>query len=647
MAQKVVVDLELKYKEAVKNLDEFQKEYTKLEKEVVSANKKTADSIKQVEKGTSDSAKATKKFSVSFKTLAKASGIIFLLQKAFEFVSGAIQENQVVMDGLNVVFNTAQIIFNEVLNVFTDVYKSVSSATENFDALGKVITGLLTIAFAPLQIAFYGIIAAAEGVKLAYENMFGDEESIAKAQEDLDATNEKLKQIAIEVNKAGSDIVNNFSEAISEAGNIGTQVIDGLKEISVEAALETAKTNQALEKSAQIAAAESRILLEQYDRQAEIQRQIRDDETKSIAERQAANNELNNILNKQEEEMTKNAQLVKAAAQAQFNLTGKTEDYVKVLEAEAEIQGVASQITGFRSEQQVNANALTKESIELTNAKAESESLLSIEQKRFNAEQIEDELLRLQALAEIDLLEVEQETTRLQAIVDNANIGTQAKIDAQIVLDEFIEQSRQTNLTRDQEIAEAEKSIAEQKIAMQNKVLDDLIAIGGAETKFGQAMLIAKQLLLAKELIMSIKSTIAAAKDAAIKAQAKAAAAGVDIAAGGAKAVSSFAPPLNIPIIIGYAAQAVGIVTSIRSAMKAMKSATKGVGPPTPDLPTPTPGSSSMPPAFNIVGQSDTNQLADAIGGQSQMPIQAFVVSSEVTTAQELDRNIIDGASIG
>ena len=55
----------------------------------------------------------------------------------------------------------------------------------------------------------------------------------------------------------------------------------------------------------------------------------------------------------------------------------------------------------------------------------------------------------------------------------------------------------------------------------------------------------------------------------------------------------------------------------------------------------------SMPPAFNIVGQSDTNQLADAIGGQTQQPVQAFVVSSEVTTAQELDRNIIDGASIG
>ena len=44
MAQKIEVEFELKYKEAVKNLDEFQKEYAKLEKEVVEANKRTAES---------------------------------------------------------------------------------------------------------------------------------------------------------------------------------------------------------------------------------------------------------------------------------------------------------------------------------------------------------------------------------------------------------------------------------------------------------------------------------------------------------------------------------------------------------------------------------------------------------------------------
>ena len=57
-------------------------------------------------------------------------------------------------------------------------------------------------------------------------------------------------------------------------------------------------------------------------------------------------------------------------------------------------------------------------------------------------------------------------------------------------------------------------------------------------------------------------------------------------------------------------------------------------------------GGAPIPPAFNIVGASGETQLADAIGGQSQRPARAYVVSNDVTTAQELDRNIIEGASI-
>jgi len=54
----------------------------------------------------------------------------------------------------------------------------------------------------------------------------------------------------------------------------------------------------------------------------------------------------------------------------------------------------------------------------------------------------------------------------------------------------------------------------------------------------------------------------------------------------------------------------------------------------------------SAPPSFNVVGASDTSQLADAIGSQSQEPTRAYVVSADVTTSQEMDRNTIEGASI-
>ena len=64
-------------------------------------------------------------------------------------------------------------------------------------------------------------------------------------------------------------------------------------------------------------------------------------------------------------------------------------------------------------------------------------------------------------------------------------------------------------------------------------------------------------------------------------------------------------------------------------------------------VPKPSMGGGSQAPAFNIVGASGETQLADAIGSQTQRPARAYVVSNDVTTAQELDRNIIEGASIG
>jgi len=55
-------------------------------------------------------------------------------------------------------------------------------------------------------------------------------------------------------------------------------------------------------------------------------------------------------------------------------------------------------------------------------------------------------------------------------------------------------------------------------------------------------------------------------------------------------------------------------------------------------------GASATPTAqFNVVGDSGINQLAEL---QNQKPTQAFVVSSEVTTAQSLDRNRVQNATL-
>lgn len=56
---------------------------------------------------------------------------------------------------------------------------------------------------------------------------------------------------------------------------------------------------------------------------------------------------------------------------------------------------------------------------------------------------------------------------------------------------------------------------------------------------------------------------------------------------------------------------------------------------------------SIQPPAFNVVGATQTSQLAQTIAQADGEPLRAYVVASDVTTAQELERSKIEGSSIG
>jgi len=49
-----------------------------------------------------------------------------------------------------------------------------------------------------------------------------------------------------------------------------------------------------------------------------------------------------------------------------------------------------------------------------------------------------------------------------------------------------------------------------------------------------------------------------------------------------------------------------------------------------------------MSPSFNVVGNSGMNQLAQL----QQTPAKAYVVSGDVTSAQSLDRNRIENATL-
>jgi len=185
-----------------------------------------------------------------------------------------------------------------------------------------------------------------------------------------------------------------------------------------------------------------------------------------------------------------------------------------------------------------------------------------------------------------------------------------------------------------EEEARIEKEAAEYKENEFRNTYNDLqnvLSVGGKKMqKVSKALAIAD---VARTSFKSISATIAET--------------------GKANAAATAASPLTggMPFVaINTAKAALSIGSTLASAKKSISSITADSKNPSGQRPASSGGgggAASIPPAFNVVGASGTNQLADAIGGQTQQPTKAYVVASDVSTAQEMDRNIIEGASIG
>jgi len=620
---KKIVEIEAKVDKAVEGVEKVSKKVDELKNKSVEATDKLSDGVKDIGKSAKKTEKDVGGIAKGFKGVGvaiKAAGIglvIGLLATLKEVFTS----NQKVADAFAVAFETISLIFNQFANAVIDVYEGVASSTDKFDALKKVVMGLLTLALLPIKLAFYGIKLGIEQAQLIWEESFfgsGDEETIKKLNENIAETQQAIKDTALEAVDAGKDIVNNVVEAAGEVGNIVEDVVDKVGKISVKGAYESAKANVELQKAAEKAAVANQGLIEQYDRQAEQLRQIRDDDTKGINDRIEANDKLKLKLEEQKEKMLENAKAILAAAQAQFDKNGNDENAKALMEAKNELAGVEAQITGFMSEQMSNAIALEKERLDLTLSQQEAATALSIDQKRFNAEQIEDDLARLEALRLV--LEEEKiiELERLQTKIDSYAADTQARADAEaeyaakkVEIDQQLtENEKETSATRI-EIGKQEKDARQKQLSGIGAALQQAAQMAGESTAAG------KTLALASTAISTYQTAQAAYQ-------------------------SAFLPVPNVSSpALGAVFAAIAVAGGLMNMKKIMAvktpSGTSGASMPSPSVP-----SAPRTPSFNMVGGSTGNQIAE-IG---KTPVKAFVVSGEVTTAQQLERNAVSEASI-
>jgi hypothetical protein len=208
-----------------------------------------------------------------------------------------------------------------------------------------------------------------------------------------------------------------------------------------------------------------------------------------------------------------------------------------------------------------------------------------------------------------------------------------ADFDAQLQLDLDRIKTR-----KDAEI-EAEALIQDAKL----NTLSTIQGIFGQETAISKAAFAIKQLMALKEIQLSFTKMKAKAVETKADITLENAKGNVAVATGAGKAAAT----LNPFVIASYAVSAAAVIASMISAFSKGKSEVEkyGGGSVTGGRGM-TAAVPSIPASFNIVGQGGTNQLAQSIGAQESQPIKAYVVASDVSTAQSMERNIVQSASI-
>ena len=93
---------------------------------------------------------------------------------------------------------------------------------------------------------------------------------------------------------------------------------------------------------------------------------------------------------------------------------------------------------------------------------------------------------------------------------------------------------------------------------------------------------------------------------------------------------------------------AIGVATSVAATAKALSAlgGGDGGGGSAPSMGG-AGGAGGAAPQFNVVGQGGANQIAESISGRESQPVRAFVVGSDVTTQQGLNRGIVQNATLG
>jgi len=604
MAIEKTINLNIDSKKATKGLKDLEKSIDGVNKEVQDTNKST-----QAMSGTLDKATggAVSKF-------AAFRGAIGNVTKGFKSLKVAIIGTGIgalliAVTSLGQAFTRSE----EGQNKFAKILGVIGSVTGNLlDLLADLGENIISVFENPKQSITDFANLIKDNIVNRFEGLLNLIPNLGKAVEQLFKGNFK------EAGKIAADSVGKVVLGVDSVTDSVNNAVESVKDFGKEIKADA-------EASAKIA-----------DQRANAEKKARD----LIVERAKAEQDIARLrekaVNKDKFTAEERIKFLEEAGKISSDLAAKETEVAKLrLEAkQTENALTKSNKDDLNEAAQLEANVIQLETQRLNLQKRLSTELLTARNEAKKAaeeepEVIDKKLLKIQEIqeayrqkqkdkdAETELEKINLEEERKLAELDRLNATEEQKLE----IEKYYSGLR-VDLTdkESQEKIDLENKVKNAKLGIAKNTLSLIGQMAGKGSK------IAKGVAIAQATISGVEGTINAFKTAS---------------ASPITTVFPAYPFIQAGLAAGFAA------TNIAS-IKSTKVDTSGGGGSSaiPTAPSGGGGGASTPPSFNVVGSTETSVLSDAVAGQTKEPVKAYVVSNDVTTAQSLDNNIIEGATI-
>jgi hypothetical protein len=575
MATKVAIEVDVKTGDASDEIISLREELEKVKAAQEEMTKKIEAGFKASEKGAKNAGNGVKSLGNGIGSLLKSLGIVTVIVAAFNKLKDIFLSNQSVADGFGKVMLTVEIVMRKLIELALPLGEALFDAFNNpKQAISDFVDGVKNRATAAVR--YLAEIAGSAG-KIIEGVVTFDWAQVAEGVGELVVKYEEAKE-------AVTGVVDSFKEGVKS-------FVETTKEAYNQADAITNLRNELIKLEAQ-----QKLVQMTYQKEAEDQRQIRDDVRKTLAERIEANDKLGKILEEQSEaeRVIFQKRLDLANAELSINKTS-IEAQAAVAAAKGELADLDERINGQKSEQLTNQAALEKELFD-----------------------IQQELAKVgRSDRELELLELEQ---HYAALAEQARLAGDTETDIEGAKGEALaklrKKFRDEDLKKEKELRDAKVKLQQDYLSAAGGVLgalDQLITASGNNSK--QAVALQKTIAVAQIAIDTAKAIVGAI----------------------AQAQSVPYPGNLVAIATGVAA----VVAGIASAVSTLNSAN-------------VPGGSAATPTAPQVATAPAIQQATAgtteLGGveQAQLaPIQAYVVETEVTGNQNNVNQIESQATFG